>query len=164
MGWAGALGLEIRILQISRVVDLGYPDPRPISAYLTFVALGAASWRTFRGLSLPATAALGAWSISAYSVLGIPVHENHFYPAVPLFAIGAAGLVALRPVLWITSAIFALNLYVFYGLGRGWPPVIDRGWTYIDFSVLLALANVIVFVWSTMRVWRASEPIAAEQA
>jgi hypothetical protein len=164
MGWAGALGLEIRILQISRVIELGYPDPRPIAAYLTFIVIAAASWRAIRSQSLTEIAALGALSIYAYSMIGIPVHENHFYPALPLFAVAAAGRVPMRAVYWITSAIFTLNLYLFYGLGRGWPPSIGRGWTYIDFSVLLAAVNVVVFVWAAIRIRRASAPAIVEES
>ena len=164
MGWAGALGLEIRILQISRVLELGYPDPRPIATYLTFLAMAAAAWRTGRGAPRAAVAALGAWSVYAYFVIGVPVHENHFYPAMPLLAIAAAVIAPMRAVFWASSAIFTLNLYLFYGLGRGWPPLIDRGWTFIDLTVLLAAANVAVFIWTTLRVWRASGPVVAEQS
>jgi hypothetical protein len=163
MGWAGALGLEIRILQISRVVELGYLDPRPIATTMTLAAAALAAWRVFRGASRPAAAALGAWAVYAYSVIGIPVHENHFYPAIPLLALAAASLAPLRAVFWTTSAIFTLNLYLFYGLGRGWPSLFARSWTLIDCTVLLAICNVAVFVWTTIRVWRLSTPVPAEQ-
>ena len=157
LGWGDALTLQIRILQISRVIELGYPNPRVIGTALTLAAAAAAAWRAWLGgVSLPTAAALAAWTIYAYSMLGVAVHENHFYPAVPLFAIAAARIAPLRRVFWITSAIFALNLYLFYGLSRGWPPLIGRGWTGLDLTVLLAVANTAVFAWTTHQVWRAS--------
>jgi hypothetical protein len=163
MGWAGALGLEIRILQISRVIELGYPDPRPLATVCIVAATALAAWRTFRQPSLTVAAACGAWAVYAYTMFGIPVHENHFYPAIPLLALAAALHVPLRPVFWTTSAIFVVNLYVFYGLSRGWPSAIDRGWTFVDLSVLIALANVAAFVWATKRIWRMSGVEDAER-
>jgi hypothetical protein len=76
---------------------------------------------------------------------------------VPLLAIAAAQRRPLRGVFWITSAIFVLNLYVFYGLSRGWPPLIDRGWTFVDLSVVIAVANVAAFVWSSRRIWQVTQ-------
>jgi hypothetical protein len=53
--------------------------------------------------------------------------------------------------MWALSAVVCLNLLLFYGLGRGMPPLIRRSWTGIDASVLLALANAGVFVAATRR-------------
>jgi len=50
------------------------------------------------------------------------------------------------------SAIVTLNIYLFEGFGERHPPLIDRRWTMIDMSVLLAVINVCVFVWFTRRV------------
>jgi hypothetical protein len=61
---------------------------------------------------------------------------------------------ALRPVAWAVSAMAAINLYLFYGLGDGWPPLVNRAWTAVDLSVWLAFVNVGVFVWATRLLWR----------
>jgi hypothetical protein len=45
--------------------------------------------------------------------------------------------------------ITAINMYLFYGLGDGWPPLVGRRWTLIDLSVLLAFGNLGVFAWAT---------------
>ncbi len=66
------------------------------------------------------------------------------------FAAGA--MPTLRPMYWLISAAYALNLYLFYGLGRTLPPVIDRQWTFIDLTVLLALAYGLLVVFLTLRV------------
>lgn len=153
IGWYEALTLKIRILQLSRALALGYPDPRPIATALTLGAVGLAAWRASRGVSRPLAAALAAWAVYAYTILGVPVHENHFYAAVPVFTLAAAETRSLRAVYWVASGIFALNIYLFYGLGQHWPPVIDRTWTVIDLTVLLAVANVGVFIWATKKTW-----------
>ncbi len=160
LGWHDALTLKIRILQITRVIALGYPNPRPLGTVLTLAAVGWASWRAARVASRPVVTALAAWAIYAYTMFAIPAHENHFYPAVPLLAIAAAALPRLRSIFWTTSAIFVVNIYLFYGFGEHHPPHIDRAWTFIDLSVLLAVANAGVFIWATRRVNRLSAPPA----
>ena len=87
-----------------------------------------------------------AFIVHAYFVLGVAVHENHLYLAVPLLAAAAALRPRLRPVLAGVSGVFALNLYLFFGLGRGLP-LPPRNFTIIDSTVLLALANCTLFVW-----------------
>ena len=111
-----------------------------------------AGWRASGGVTRAGAAALAAWSIYAYVILGAQVHENHLYPALPLLALAAGELAVLRSFFWIVSGIFAFNLYLFYGLGAGHPPIINRSWSGIDFTVWLSLANVVVFVVFTRRV------------
>jgi hypothetical protein len=59
---------------------------------------------------------------------------------------------ATAPLCWTVSAVLSLNLVLFYGFGRDFPKVIDRTWTMIDASVLLAFANLAAFVWATRMV------------
>jgi len=50
--------------------------------------------------------------------------------------------------MWTVSAIFALNLNLFYGISEyidGW--AVPRGMTVIDLTVLLAVANCAALVW-----------------
>jgi hypothetical protein len=151
MGWHDALALKIRILQISRVIELGYPDPRMFAGVLTWAAVVWAALRA-RHASTAGALTLAGWTMYAYYVLAIPVHENHLYPAIPLLVIAATQLPGLRPYYWILSGVLVLTNYLFYGLGDGRPPLIDRGWTFVDLSVLLAVANVLVFIWMTVRI------------
>ena len=76
----------------------------------------------------------------AYFVLGVQVHENHLYLAIPLLGGAAAVHRELRPVFYGVSIAFALNLWLFFGLGRGYP-LPSRNLTIIDSTVWLALAN-----------------------
>jgi len=155
LGWHAALRLKIRILAASRVVELGYPSPKLVGTILVACALGWALWKASRGMSRAAAMAIAGWCVYAYAMFSAQVHENHLYPAIPLFALAAAEMPRLRPMYWVVSAIFTLNIYLFYGYGEFHPPLIDRGWTIIDMSVLLAVVNVAVFVWCT-RLVRAS--------
>jgi hypothetical protein len=146
MGAWAAWTMPMKILGISTIVRLGYPDPRPLAT--TAVAL-AALWalsraRHSRDLSL--FCALGAFVVHAYFVLGVAVHENHLYLAVPLLALAAGARPRLRPVHIAVSAVIALNLLLFFGLGRG-IPLPPRTFTIIDSTVLLAAANCALLVW-----------------
>lgn len=161
MGWDGALALKIRILTMERVIGLGYVNPRLIAMPIVLAAIGWAAWRALRNPTVTVACALAGWSVYAYVILGTAVHENHFYPAIPLFAIAAATIRSLRPIFWASTTLFALNIYLFYGLGDGGPPLIDRGWTYIDLTVWLSAVNVALFIWCTIqvvRLTRAAEP------
>jgi hypothetical protein len=150
-GWHRALTQEVRILGISRAISVGYPNFRTTGLVLVSLATGLSVWWAWRVRSLAGAATIAGWIAYAYTMLGAQVHENHLVPAVPLLAI-AAGLDArLRRIFWTVSVIAALNLYLFYGLGPGSPPILSRGATGIDVTVVLSIVNVCAFVWFTRR-------------
>jgi hypothetical protein len=77
----------------------------------------------------------------------VSVHEHHLMMAVPLLAVAGALNSAFRPVFCVVSAIVALNINLFYGLGAGVGWDVPRSLTPIDLSVLLSFANVGVMFW-----------------
>jgi hypothetical protein len=157
-GWWRALTQDVRILGITRAEALGYPNPREIGLTFVVAAIGWACWRSRRLTSLGQTAALAAWCAYAYAMLAAQVHENHWYPVVPFLALAAgADRRYVGPFVAI-SAIGAINLLLFYGVGSDWPPIVSRAWTGIDASVLLAFVNVGVFAWFG---WRLSSAFPA---
>ena len=160
LGWYRALRMQIGILSITRVTELGYPNARVVGVMLTSAALAWVMWRAWRGVSRPGAVALGAWSIYAYFIFSAQVHENHLYIALPLLALAAGELKALRPAFFWVSAIVTLNVYLFEGLGNGHPPLVNRHWTVVDMTVVLSVINVCVFVWFT-RLVAAGHPRAA---
>jgi hypothetical protein len=152
-GPRNAIAQRLRILGISRVVALGYPNPRVVGLVLVGLAILLAMWRVRRARTLADAAAVTGWTAWAYAMLAAQVHENHLYLAVPFLAV-AAGLDRRYATLcWTVSIIATLNLYLFEGLGLGWPPLFDRTSTFIDASVLLAVVNVGAFAWVTVN-WR----------
>jgi hypothetical protein len=146
-GLWGAIARPTKILQISRFMEVGYPNPRPIGAVLVAIAILWALWTARRTRDLWLTAAVGAFTTHAYATLSAQVHENHLYAALPLLALASAGRPAFRPVLFVVSAIFALNLNLFYGLGEDVGFAIPRGITVIDATVVLAVVNCAALVW-----------------
>jgi hypothetical protein len=153
-GWYRALTQEVRILGIVPAIAAGYPNARMIGTTLVVLALLFAVWRTSKARSLGDAAALAAWSAYAYAMLAAQVHENHLIAAIPILAV-AAGLDArFRRVFWALSAIAALNLYLFYGLVPGSPPIVRRDLTVMDITVVLSVANIAVFVWLTRLIAR----------
>ena len=145
LGVWGAWTMTVRILGISRVVALGYPNPRPIATGAVIAAALWALWRVRRSPDLPALLACAAFIVHAYFVLGVQVHENHLYLAVPLLVAAAAVHPRLRPVFYGVSAVFALNLFLFFGLGRGFP-LPPRNLTIVDTTVLLAAVNCLLLI------------------
>jgi hypothetical protein len=145
-----ALAQRLRILGISRVIALGYPNPRAVGLILVGLAIVWATWRMRRARSLAEGAALAGWTAWAYAMLAAQVHENHLYLAVPFLAVAAGLDRRYSRLCWTVSLIATLNLYLFEGLGMGWPPLVDRTSTFIDASVLLAVVNVGAFVWFTL--------------
>ncbi|HTI36105.1 MAG TPA: hypothetical protein VL484_00990 [Vicinamibacterales bacterium] len=143
--WA-AWTMTVRILGISRVVALGYPNPRLLAGSIVAVAGAWAFFRAHaaaaRGVTPAVIVAAGAFAVHAYFVLGVQVHENHLFLAVPLLAVSAAALPQYRATLAAISAISALNLFLFYGIGRGFP-LPPRHFTVVDATVVLSALNVI---------------------
>ena len=150
MGAWGAITMRTRILGISRVMELGYPNPRVIGTALTLAAAAWALWTARRARHWFLVPAVSAFLMHAYATLSAQVHENHLYAAVPVLVIVAAERPRYRPLLWAVTAIFALNLNLFYGISeyayRG-RYTIPRAMTILDLSVLLAIANCAALVW-----------------
>ncbi len=161
LGVWGAWTMTVRILGISRVVALGYPNPRPVATAALLAAACWGVWKCRRSRDLAVLLACAAFVVHAYFVLGVQVHENHLYLAVPLLAGAAAVLRGLRPVFYGVSAVFALNLWLFFGFGRGLPPP-SRNITVIDATVLLAAANCALLGLHAMRIARVSGRPACE--
>jgi hypothetical protein len=157
-GLWGAIARPTQILQISRFMEVGYPNPRPIGLVLVGIAVLWALWTGRRAKDLWLIAAVGAFTAHAYATLSVQVHENHLYAAVPLLALAAAGRPAFRPVLIAVSAIFALNLNLFYGFGEDVGYALPRGITIIDATVVLAVINCIVLVWHARVLKRETGP------
>ena len=69
---------------------LGYPNPRPWATSAVIIATAWALWRARRSRDSSLVSAAAALVVHAYFVLGIAVHENHLYLALPLLALAAA--------------------------------------------------------------------------
>jgi len=162
-GFPGAFLVPVkRILQISRFREVGYPDPRPIGRALLALTLGWMFWTVRRTRAVPVLVALSAFTIQAFFCLSVNVHEHHMMLAVPLLALAGALHRPFRPVFWAVSAICALNMNLFYGIGMGWGWAVPRTLTPIDLSVLLAAVNLGVLGWSARVLVR--EAAIAERA
>src|SRR5712692_1307850 len=146
-GLWGALSRQTQILQISRFMEVGYPNPRPIGAVLVLAVMAWAVWTARHSKDLWLTAALGAFLVHAYATLSAQVHENHLFAAVPLLAIAAAGRPRFVPILVTLSAIVALNLNLFYGISEDLGYAIPRTLTVIDLSVVVSVVNCAALVW-----------------
>jgi hypothetical protein len=140
LGWVEAFSTPVRILQISRMQEVGLPNPKPLGTLLVLAAIGWLLWRGRAERSLQGLAWLGGSCVFAYFLLGVQVHENHLYLAVPFMAVAGGLDPARRRTFWALSMFTFFNMYIFYGLGDGAPPLVDRRWTGIDLTVLVALA------------------------
>jgi hypothetical protein len=148
MGFAAAFLSPVRRpLAITRVIELGYPNPRLAATLLTLAVMAWGLWVGRRARDLWTLALLGAWVCYAYFVLSLQVHENHFYMIVPLLSLAAAALPEWRALFWLLSAGFALNLNLFYGFGDRVGFALPRTLTGIDATVWLSAANVAALAW-----------------
>jgi ALG6/ALG8 glycosyltransferase family protein len=149
LGWFRAFTMPVRILESSRFIAIGYPDPKLIGTAIVALWIGWGLWRSSSGRTLAGWAATAGWCVFAYFMFGAQVHENHLYLAVPFFALAAGLDRRFRGPFYAISAISALNMYVFYGLGEGWPAIISRSWTVVDLTVVLSLISLAAFFWAT---------------
>ena len=138
-------------LSITRFRALGYPNPRPIGRIAIIAATAWAMWVTRRRKELAFAAALGAFTVHAFFVLGTGMHEHHQLLEVPLLVLAAALRPAFRTLYFVVSGIVALNINYVYGAGNGIGWAVPRMITGIDLSVLLSLFNVGVLIWFAHR-------------
>jgi GPI-GlcNAc transferase complex PIG-U subunit len=140
-------GVLTEIVPISGFHALGPIDPRMVGTILTLAAWTWAFRATRRHREPAIACVLAAFCVHAYFVLSAQVHENHLFPAIPFLLIAAALRPRLQPLLWAVTAIAALNLYLFYGLGgEGVRPAV-RLITGVDATVVLAAVNLAALAW-----------------
>lgn len=147
MGAWAAFTTPTKILQISRFVEVGYPNPRPIGIVLAGGVMLWGLWQARNVRDLWLASGLAAFLVHAYAVLSAQVHENHLFAAVPLLVLAAAGRRRFVPMAIAVSAIFALNLNLFYGISEDLGYAIPRTLTVIDLTVLVAAANGAALAW-----------------
>ncbi|HWW84716.1 MAG TPA: hypothetical protein VNZ26_14000 [Vicinamibacterales bacterium] len=147
MGVWKAFTTPTKILQISRVLELGYPNPRVIGTVGVAAAFAWALWTGRHTRDLWMASALTAFLVHAYVTLSAQVHENHLYAAIPLLVVAAAGRPRFTSVLVALSAIFALNLNLFYGISEDIGYALPRTLTIIDATVVLSVVNCAALVW-----------------
>jgi hypothetical protein len=138
-----------RILAVSVVTDLGYPDARVVGLVLMAAAWFWALWRARRARDPWLLAGLGAFLVHAYFVLAANVHENHLLLAIPLAVLAAVGRPAWSRVAAALTVIHALNLNLFYGFGEAVAPnlAIPRSLTVVDAVVVLSVLNAAALAW-----------------
>ena len=150
-----------RILAISRMIDIGYPNPRIAGTAMVAAAVLWSLWRTRNRADSWLMSAVGAFGVHWYAVLSAQVHENHLFGAVPCLVLAAAGRPAFRPILIAVSVIEALNLNLFYGFGDGVGYGLPRSLTVIDATVVLSAISCAVFCWHAVVLHRESSKAAA---
>ncbi len=134
-------------MSISTFREIGFPNPRPFGTAAVAVAALWALWRLRRANDLAIHALGASFLVHAFFVFSVGVHEHHMMLAVPLLALAAGLRPSLRPLFWTISAIVALNMNLFYGIGLGLGWSIPRGVLLVDLSVLLSVANIAALVW-----------------
>ena len=164
MGVWNAFTAPTRILNISRVVELGYPNPRLIGLGLMLGTWAWALWRARRARDPWLVSGLAAFLVHAYFVLSAQVHENHLFPAIPLALVAGIGRPRWRKPFAALSVIQALNFAFFYGVSEDIAlPALPRTFTIVDTTVWLALANCVALAWHARVLSReaGSEPTTA---
>jgi hypothetical protein len=117
------------------------------------------AWAAARLRSAPhtdAVVALAGFSVHAYVVLAVSVHENHLCGAIPFLALVSAIEKRFVPVLAAVSTIAALDMNLFYGIGVGSGWAVPRTIAGIDVMVPLAAGNIAALAWHAALLWRHS--------
>jgi hypothetical protein len=163
------------IIYMPELIAAGRPDPKPwgLAFVLIFSAVVVLAWwsRVGRSSEVKAGRTLliaeaAALQIYGGTMLMTQSHENHAYGAVVLLA--AAWWLDSdetrgpdRQLLWLyiaLSAVVFLNLLLFYGLGREIPSkFVRRDLLWVDLTVLLSVANLVIFGWW---LWRWIRPLS----
>lgn len=158
LGWRAFLQVVPRPLAISRFQELGYPNPRPICSTVIGAAVAWALWTIRRARELSSYALLAAFTVHAFFVLNVGMHESHQLFEVPLLVLAAGLRPDVRPLALVQSAIITLNINFYYGISLGWGWAIPRQLTVVDVSVVLALANLLTLAWLARTLARGPQP------
>jgi hypothetical protein len=136
-----------RVMAISTFQEAGFPNPRPAASAVVVAVCAWAVWRMRHARGLVPHLLLASFTVHAFFVLAVGVHEHHMMLAVPILALAAALQPSTRALFITISAIVALNMNLFYGIGvgRGW--AVPRGLTVIDATVVLSIINMAALIW-----------------
>jgi hypothetical protein len=130
-----------------RAAAHGLPDLRVVGTMLATAGILWGAWIGRRARDLSLVAAVGAFSVHAYAVLGAQVHENHLFAALPLLIIAAAARRRFVPILSGVSAFLALSMIFYILSDEEGPIVLSRTLTLVDTTLLLAVLNCVLLVW-----------------
>ena len=123
----------------------GVRHVKAMGALLASAAILWAVWTGRRARDLSLVSAVGAFSVQAFATLGPTVHENHWYAAVPLLVIAAAGRRRFIRPLMVVSAIATVNLLLWgFGLDQDTPLAALRT---APVTVPLAAFNCGALIW-----------------
>jgi len=173
-GGLGARTVLYRVTDFTAEVGVS-PRLIGLALYALFVA-GTLAWLWTRRQQRASIAAAAAMLFYGYTMLLTQVHENHLYPFFALWLLFVAlgggatkGVINHAPtddnvraqfiaparttrVYLLAAAVYLLNLFLFYGLGRGTLLGEDGGGLRMalgfDLTVPLAGANLLLFGWS----------------
>ena len=114
------------------------PNPRPFAhaAVVAATAAGGCGGCALARSRAPLLAA--AFVVHAFFVLGVGVHEHHMMLAVPLLASPPRCAARSVPLFYVVSAIVALNMNLFYGIGMGLGCSVPRLLLGLDLTVILS--------------------------
>ena len=149
MGLWPAITAPAKILNISRVIEIGYPDPRTIGIMLTIAAIAWALWTASRAASRTSHLAPRTPHLAPRTS-----PDLWLFAAVPLLVLAAAGRPGFRPIAVGVSVVAALNLNLFYGFGDGIGYALPRAITIIDLTVIVALLNCFLLSWHAVTLTR----------
>lgn len=147
-----ALRVTTEPLPIPKVVAIAghrvpLVHPPLIAAAVVAVWCLRACWKTMGTVRLALHAALAALTVHVFFVLMLGMREPGQVLEVPLLALAAALEPALRPVFYVVTAVVALNMNLFDGVGSGMRLAIPRDITFIDATVIVSVVNVIALFW-----------------
>ena len=104
-------------------------------------------WHARRSMNLLTATGLTALVVHLYVVLGVQVHENHLFLAIPALAIAAALDARYRLFFAALTSIAFLNLNLFFGSGYGYTSALRDHVHLVDLTVVLAAVNVAALAW-----------------
>ncbi len=130
-----------------RAAAHGLPYLRVIGTMLAAAGILWGAWVGRRARDLSLVAAVGAFSVHAFAVLGAQVHENHLFAAMPLLVVAAAKRKRFVPILVGVSAFLSLSMSFYMFSGEEGRIVLSRTLTLVDTTLLLAVFNCVLFVW-----------------
>ena len=137
----------VKRIPFVRAAAHGLPYLRVAGTVMAAAGIAWGLWIGRRARDLSGIAAVGAFSVHAYAVLGAQVHENHLFAAMPLLVVAAAQRRRFVPILTGVSAFLALSMIFYLFSYEEGPIVLSRMWTFLDTTLLLAAFNCLLFVW-----------------
>ncbi len=147
LGLLKSVGLTTQLVRLSILTEKGIPNPQYFATVLFLIFVFYLFYKFYKSKNRVFIFITAGLLIYGYTIISLRVHENHLFPFISIFSLVFFLHPILKRMFIVLSGVYFFNVFLFYGLGEKSGVFFPRHLFYIDSTVILAVINVLFFVY-----------------